>query len=103
MKRDITVYVASAWWRDSDPHTGVVALTAEAAEKAIEDAIESTADDAFNCADEDDENDKEDYIDQQAWSGVFPESLRSILENTRERTEVLADLRASGVAYLETP
>lgn len=33
MKRDITVYVASAWWRDSDPHTGVVALSAEGGSK----------------------------------------------------------------------
>lgn len=123
MKRDLTVYVASAWWRDCDPHTGVVALTAEAAEKAIEDAIRQSAEDAASdewcvCGEEVTDDNEDEHkgcgIDAQAWSGVFPESLRSILDSMETRwdggergryqqRDTLENLRAYGVAYLETP
>lgn len=105
MKRDLTVYIASAWWRDSDPYVTVCALTAEACEKAIMSAIEDAAREAFDsdCEPEDGEDAKtvEDYEDDQAWSGVFPESLRETLGGMFGKADDLkADLRASGVAYL---
>ena len=123
MKRDLTVYVASAWWRDSDPHTGVVALTAAAAEKTIEESIREAAErdvDGFEdqcpyCDEElTEESDVSEHLDcamdAQAWSGIHPESLRYLLADYKgspyretQRQELLDALRASGVAYMDTP
>jgi len=112
MKRDLTVYIGSAWWRDCDPHTYVVALTAELAEKALEDAMRDAAERATDDFDDicgtcgaamwEESHDALDCgLDAQAYSGVFPESLREVLSHDGRPGDLLADLRATGVAFPE--
>ena len=92
MKRDLTVYVASAWWRDCDPSVSVIALSPEVARAQIEDAMREMVKDG----------DGED--DDVAWSGVHAWSLRQAFGGTFgriHRDELKDDLRARGYAYPE--
>lgn len=105
LTRDVVLYVGSAWWRDCDPFVRVVATTAEACEKALQRAMEEAAEEAAGDDDEDDEEarDADDYLDDIAWSGVHPEGWREFLgEPKRAREDAKADLRATGIAYLDT-
>lgn len=117
----MTVFTAGAWWRDSDPHTFVIATSARKAKAAIRRAIDE---EARSAAGNDDgpcshcqRGKAGDHIscglEAQAWSGVHPDSLRSILTGMRstvddgargraQRAELVQDLRADGVAYGET-
>lgn len=106
LTRDVMLYVGSAWWRDCDPFVRVVAATAEACEKALREAMHDAADGAYFGADEDETRDMDDYLDDIAWSGVSPESYRAACEDwspfKRDFAQAKADLRANGVAYLDT-
>ncbi|HYX21768.1 MAG TPA: hypothetical protein VFA98_13060 [Thermoanaerobaculia bacterium] len=89
------VYVAAAWWRNSDPSMGVVATTEKRAEKEIERQMRDAARDArddgsyrtINAA-----------LDDIAWSGVHAEKLGTIAQG-REVEDAVADLEENGVWY----
>ena len=103
LTRDVTLYVGSAWWRDCDPFVRVVATTAEGAAEALDKAMVEATEDAAESDDDDEARAVDDYLDDIAWSGVSAEGWREFLgESKRAREDAKADLRATGIAYLDT-
>ena len=93
--KDTIVYVAAAWWRNSDPSMGVVATTERRAEKEIERQMRDAARDA-----RDDGSYKtiSGALDDIAWSGVHAEKL-SEAASAREMDEAIRQLEEDGVWY----
>jgi|SRR5271170_915944 len=93
--KNTTIYSASAWWRDSDPSMGIVALTLKKAESKIYELIKDAAREA-----------REDgsypsipkAMDAIAWSGVHKFSLGDIASD-RELDEAIDDLESRGYWY----
>jgi hypothetical protein len=92
---DTIIYVASAWWQDSDPSMGVVATTERRAESKIRALIEDAAREA-----RDDGSFKTiaSAMDEIAWSGVHAEKLGTIASG-REMEEAIRDLEEDGYWY----
>jgi len=85
-------WIASAWWRDCDPFVFVVAKTREAAEQAIDVAVEEEARSAFNSDDGIEDWDTwEDAADGIVWSGAHAESLENVTITDEQRRELEAD------------
>lgn len=94
-----TVYVASAWWRDSDPSMGVVAMTRGEAE---EDIAEQMRDAARNARDDGSYKSVDAALDDIAWSGIHAWRLGDIVSED-ELEQAIADLESDGVFYPELP
>jgi hypothetical protein len=93
----MNVYVASAWWRYSDPFVTIVGKTADAVEKAIHRVMKEEASEAVDSESYDS---IDDALDEIAWSGVHPEKLET-LTHSSEAESVKDTLKRSSVAYLE--
>jgi hypothetical protein len=94
--KDTSVYVASAWWRNSDPSMGVVATTERRAEKEIERQMRDAARDA-----RDDGSYKtiSSALDDIAWSGIHVQKLGAVIVSDRELEEATEQLEEDGVWY----
>lgn len=89
------VYVAAAWWRNSDPSMGVVATTEKRAEKEIERQMRDAARDA---RDDGSYRTVNDALGDIAWSGVHAEKLGNVAKG-REVLDAVADLEEHSVWY----
>lgn len=125
LRRDLPVFVASAWWRDCDPFASVVALDPKVAEAQIEAAMVEAAEQAVDGEDPechcsgsetgsehieecpsaetlDEARDR--LLDGIAWSGVHPWGLREVFAGILgggRAQDIKADLRAQGFAFME--
>jgi hypothetical protein len=90
-----TVYVAAAWWHDSDPSMGIVATTERRAESKInalmEDAARSARDDGSYRT-------IVSAMDDIGWSGVHADKLSDVASG-REMEEAIRDLEEDGYWY----
>ena len=96
---DTTVYIASAWWQDSDPSMSVVATTDKIAEADIRRQMKDAAKDA---RDDGSYRTISDALDDIAWSGVFPEPLKNVVL-PREMDQAIAELEEDSIFYPELP
>jgi hypothetical protein len=64
------VYVASAWWNDSDPFVTIVGNDPKKVERAAYSAMKDTATDAYNSSEPEDKRKVRDFLDDIGWSGV---------------------------------
>jgi hypothetical protein len=87
-----TVYLAAAWWQDSDPFTGVIARTPALAERIIVRAMREENSRAHDVPKD------EDFTGRPVWSGVHAETLADLPALTEEQE---TDLRERGFCYQE--
>lgn len=98
-----TLYVAAAWHADCDPFVRVIATSADACEREINEAIADERASVFACdCDETcDPAECETHDPDIRWSGVFAETRASVIagEYSGDRERIIADLVESGTAY----
>jgi len=92
----MNVYVASVWWRDSDPFVTVVGTTIKKVEAKVKRIMKEEAAEARDSGTHKSINAA---LDDLAWSGVHSDSLESITIAS-EREEIKEELDRVGTAYL---